>query len=172
MIRLYSEYLFAASKHEEIAFHLSNGFLFRYDKWKEGYRLKIDGDKAEMVKTEKKDESYQQFRSYLNRLFSYVSTRSLGQDLEKIEISQMQVGDILLQSGSPGGCAVIVDICCVPEGETYFLLACGGTPAQQIQILQNTKQPELYAWYTLSDFEDGLETPEFNFPPDCLYRFK
>jgi len=43
-------------------------------------------------------------------------------------------------------------------------------PAQEIQGLQNPKDPELSPWYPVN-MEEGLDTPEWVFEASDLKRF-
>lgn len=134
-LRLRCEYLFSIGEYEKISYHLTNGDMFPYQKYREGYRLKVDGNKTSMHKTAKKDESYETFRNYLDVLFNYASTRSLYPESEQIAFDDIKIGDVLLFAGSPGHCIIIVDICEDAYGNKAMLLAQSSMPAQQIHII-------------------------------------
>jgi len=54
-------------------------------------------------KTVPRDDSYQGFRRYLNKVFEYAGTASLSAELSPVrEVAQMQIGDVFIRGGLPG----------------------------------------------------------------------
>jgi len=83
----------------------------------------------------------------------------------------MQIGDVFIQGGSPGHCAIVVDMAeNTTTGERLFMLAQSYMPAQEIHILKNLENHEISPWYPL-DFSGVLATPEWTFQADDLKRF-
>lgn len=118
------------------------------------------------------DTSYAKFRKYMRYIFSYTNTASLNHELKPVaDYSQMQIGDVFIQTRNPYGHAVIVvDIARNPQtGETVFLLAQSYMPAQETQILINPNNNDLSPWYLLK--EGLVRTPEWNFTSEDLRRF-
>ena len=64
-MRMYGEYLWAHGAGDEIAFHLTNGFLMDYPSWREGNRLSVDGNQVSWVKKASYDDSYETFLLYM-----------------------------------------------------------------------------------------------------------
>ncbi|AOT72142.1 DUF4846 domain-containing protein [Geosporobacter ferrireducens] len=171
IMRLRAEYLYGQGRYDEILFHLTNGFPVDYQKWRNGYRIALDGNRTYWVKKTNASDSYQDFRKYLNLVFAYAGTLSLSKELEPITLSEMQIGDVFIQGGSPGHAVIVVDMAEHNEtGRRIFLLAQSYMPAQEIQILKNPMDEEISPWYT-ADFEGPLQTPEWTFYSRDLKRF-
>lgn len=168
IIRLRCEFLFETEQFDAITYHLTNGDEFPYIKYRDGYRLKVEGNKTWLEKTASYDDSYETFRKYLDILFCYAGTYSLDKESKSIGKSDMQIGDIFIKGGSPGHCVMVMDMCENADGEKMFLLGQGYMPAQQMHILKkpNSDCP----WYSLDELEYPLETPEYIFYNECLKR--
>ncbi len=148
-LRLRCEYKFSIGDYDGIDYHLTNGFGFPYAKYREGYRLEVEGNKTRLVKTAQPDESYETFRKYLDVLFNYASTRSLCAESETIPLRSMEIGDVFLISGKPGHCVVVMDMCENDAGDKAVLLGQSSMPAQQIHILRIPGQES--PWLNLSE---------------------
>lgn len=156
VIRLRAEYLYKNKMYDKIHFNfLSDGKPRYYKDYAAG------------------DYSYSKFRKYLNWIFAYANTKSLIKELKKIDISQMQIGDVLIQEGTPYGHAVIVvDMADNKKiNEKVFLIAQSYMPAQNIHILKNINASEISPWYKLVN-EGRIFTPEWTFTVEDLYRFR
>jgi hypothetical protein len=55
-------------------------------------------------------------------------------------------------------------------GERVALLVQGSMPARGIHVLNNTRDPDLGAWFAIADGEP-LITPGYEFHPEELRRF-
>jgi len=171
VMRLRAEYLYAQHDFAKIHFNFTNGFECRYDKWMEGYRVAISGNKTSWVKTRNKDLSYPVFWAYLEQVFSYAGTLSLSKELKRITVAEIQPGDVFIFGGSPGHAVIVVDMAIKRKtGKKIFMLAQSYMPAQEIQVLKNPNNKELSPWYSL-DFGEKLETPEWDFTDTELKRF-
>ena len=169
-LRLRAEYLFAQGRFDAISFHLTNGFLFPYAKYRAGYRLQVDGNETTLVKTASPDNSYAVFRKYCDMLFTYAGTLSLSQECAPVEDSDLQIGDLFIQGGSPGHCVIVADLCENPAtGEKAFLLAQSYMPAQQIHVLKNPARDE--PWYYASELSYPFATPQWTFEAGSHKRF-
>lgn len=172
VIRLRADFLYAQREYARIHFNFTNGFECRYDKWMEGYRVAIVGNKTSWVKRKNKDLSYPTYWAYLEQVFSYAGTLSLSKELKTVAVSDMQPGDVFIQGGSPGHAVIVVDMTVNPKtGKKMFMLAQSYMPAQEIQILKNPNDANLSPWYPL-DFGEKLETPEWDFASGDLKRFQ
>jgi len=155
VMRLRGEYLFSQKEYSDIHFNfLSDGKPRYFDNYAEG------------------DYSYKKFRKYMNYIFSYANTASLLNELQTVEISEMQIGDVFIQKGNPYGHAVtVVDIAENSEtDEKIFMIAQSYMPAQEIHILKNFNNEELSPWYSIN-FGENLYTPEWTFTKNDLRRF-
>lgn len=171
VIRLRAEYLYENGKYDEIHFNFTNGFNAKYSKWIQGYRISVTGNKAVWVEKGSKGTDYESFRKYLDVVFTYAGTLSLSQEMKKIDLEEMQLGDVFLKGGSPGHCVIIIDMAENPQtGEKVFLTAQSYMPAQDIHILKNPANEDGNPWYPVQ-FGDELVTPEWTFSKDQLYRF-
>ena len=171
VIRLRAEYLYAKGQYDNIHFNFTNGFNAEYRKWMNGFRIKVQGNDVFWVEQSEYSTDYSSFRAYLDMVFAYAGTLSLSQEMNKIPIDELQIGDVFLKGGSPGHCVIVVDMAESTEtGEKIFLLAQGYMPAQDIHILKNPSDDSMGPWYSNS-FGETLITPEWEFTSDQLYRF-
>jgi poly-gamma-glutamate synthesis protein (capsule biosynthesis protein) len=162
LMRVYAEYYWSLQAYDKIAYHLTNGFYMEYSKWREGYRIQVDGNDVSWVKSASYDDSYEEFLRYLNMVFAYAGTLSLSSECEKITVEELLPGDLFLKAGSPGHCVLVVDIATDPEGNRCYLLAQGYMPAQDFHVLKNPLHPE-DPWYYASEMSFPLDTPEWQF---------
>lgn len=168
-LRLRAEYWYANGEFDKISYHLTNGFLFPYNKYAAGYRLKVDGNETWLEKEADADTSYAAFRRYLDLLFAYAGTISVSEESTPVDINDMQIGDIFVYGGSPGHCVIVVDMCENQNtGEKAFLLAQSYMPAQQIHVLVNPLRDD--PWYRISELIYPFHTPEWTFQEVCLKR--
>ena len=171
IMRLRAEYLYDQKQYDSIHFNFTNGFQVDYSKWREGYRVTVQGNKTHWRKTDIPSIGYASFRKYMDIIFMYAGTLSLEKELQPVQWQDVQVGDIFIQGGSPGHAVIVVDMCVHEKsGEKLFLLAQSYMPAQDIQILQNPNNSALSPWYS-TNFEGALVTPEWTFEKKDLGRF-
>lgn len=167
---LRAEYLFQQKRYDEIQFHFVSGFLAGYSHWRDGYRIKVNGNQVSWVKTASPSDSYETFRSYMTMVFTYAGTGSLEKELKAVSLMDMQVGDIFIKGGNPGHAVIVIDMAENGSGEKVYMLAQSYMPAQQTQMLVNNKDVSLSPWYTLEDI-DYIATPEWGFDKTQLKRF-
>lgn len=170
VIRIYAEYYWSQGSYDKIAFHLTNGFLMEYTKWRDGNRLVVDGNDVRWSKTEAYDDSYQCFRKYLDMVFVYAGTLSLTSESKRIALEELKPGDMFLKGGSPGHCVLVVDIAEDSEGNRCFLLAQGYMPAQEFHIIKNPLHSD-DPWYYFSEISYPLDTPAWRFDEGSLVRW-
>lgn len=171
IMRLRAEYLYANQQYDKIHFNLTNGFRVDYSRYRKGNRVAVKGNKTYWTNSTKESTTYKDFRNYMDFIFTYAGTLSLSQELKSTEIDKMQIGDVLIQGGSPGHAVVVVDMAENSEtGEKIYMLAQSYMPAQDIQILNNNNDKNISPWYKLSDDENIL-TPEWSFTKNDLKRF-
>ncbi len=170
IMRIYSEYYWSQGEYDHIAFHLTNGFLMEYTKWRDGNRLVVEGNDVSWSKQKDYDDSYESFRQYLNMVFAYAGTLSLTQESDPISLDDIKPGDLFLQGGSPGHCVMIVDIAEDSSGNRSFLLAQGYMPAQEFHILVNPLHDE-DPWYYEDELTYPFLTPSWTFKEGSLVRW-
>jgi poly-gamma-glutamate capsule biosynthesis protein CapA/YwtB (metallophosphatase superfamily) len=170
VIRIYAEYYWSIGAYDKIAFHLTNGFLMEYTKWREGNRLVVNGNDVSWSKTKSYDDSYETFRNYLDKVFTYAGTLSLSEEADPVTLEEMQPGDMFIKGGSPGHCVLVVDAAEDKDGNRCYLLAQGYMPAQDFHILKNPLHPE-DPWYYTSEISFPIETPQWTFDENSLVRW-
>lgn len=169
-IRIYAEYYWSIGAYDKISFHLTNGFLMEYPKWRDGYRLKVNGNKVSWVKSTNYNDTYEVFRNYLDQVFIYAGTLSLSKESSPIAIEDIRPGDMFLKGGSPGHCVMVIDQAIDKNGNKCFLLAQGYMPAQEFHILKNPLHPD-DPWYYEKEISFPLRTPEYTFDEGSLVRW-
>lgn len=188
VMRLRAEYLFALGRKAEIAFHFTNGFSAPFTPWMKGERIRVTRNKCSWTASGKRGATHDDLLEYLQTVFTYAGTRSIGKDLldsvpwpgqaadlltptstsqrntPEIPVwrTPVKVGDVFVQAGSPGHAVIVVDVAENRMGEQVFLLAQSYMPAQEIHVLKNLEHPDLSPWFKLNDGEQ-LETPEWTF---------
>ena len=163
VIRMYAEYFWNTKQYERIAFHYTSGFLAEYPKWREGNRIKVEGNTVKWVKSAGYDDSYECFVEYLKNVFSYAGTLSMFcEEAVEIPLGEAKAGDVFLYGGSPGHVVMIVDVCENEDGKKAFLLAQGYMPAQEFHLLVNENHLE-DPWYYESEISYPFSTPEYTF---------
>ncbi len=172
VIRLRAEYLWQTERFEDIHFNFTNGFNAAYSKWRAGYRIRINGNQVSWVKRSASATSYAEFRKYLNMVFAYAGTLSLEKELQARPISELEVGDIFIQGGSPGHAVLVVDKAIhQTTDEVLFCLAQSYMPAQSMHLLKNPNDTAHSPWYSIKNIHSELYTPEWTFKARNLKRF-
>ena len=172
VMRLRAEYLYEQSRYSDIEFHFTNGFFADYDQWRAGKRISVKGNDVSWYNSSSNSTSYKSFRKYLNMVFAYASTISLRREMNPIQANQIDIGDVFVESGSPGHAVVIVDKAVNEDtGAIYFMVAQSYMPAQDIHVLINPSNLDLSPWYKFNPATD-IYTPEWSFEWSDLHRFK
>ena len=102
-------------------------------------------------------------------VFEYASTLSMVEESKKIDITDIQIGDIFIKGGVPGHVVMVADVCKDRNGDKAFLLAQGFMPAQEFYILKNPSSTNS-CWYKVSEIGDELIAPECQFMISDLRR--
>lgn len=170
VMRLRAEYLWYQKRYDDIHFNLTNGHQIDYTEWMQGQRIKLDGNKTSWYQATQPSNDYDTFWDYMELIFMYAGTHSLSKELKSTPITELQIGDVLIQGGFPGHAVVVVDMCQDDTGNQLFMLAQSYMPAQELHILNNPKDKSLSPWYELT--RDGdIITPEWRFGVGDLKRF-
>lgn len=172
VIRLRAEYLYKAKKFDEIRFHFTNGDLVSWNDYKNGIRAFVNGNSVSFRKTAGFDDSYENFRSYLDLIFNYAGTISLNKETKPVtKNSDVKTGDILITPGSPGHVVFVAGVCQNKEGKRLFLLGEGFTPAQSIHLLTNPFDKKISPWYDLDVNISETKTARYFFKPTNFRGF-
>jgi hypothetical protein len=172
VIRLRAEWLFGNNQFEKICFNFTNGFKACYSEWMKGRRITVSGNRVWWTDGGLPANTHESFWKYLETIFTYAGTLSLSKEMVAIPLSELSVGDVFIQGGSPGHAVIIVDMAVNKNtGEKLFLLAQSYMPAQEIQVLKNPNNYSNSPWYS-AFFVQELITPEWTFKVADLKRFK
>jgi hypothetical protein len=171
IMRLRAEYLWRKGETEKIHFNFTNGFQVDYEKWLDGGRMQVSGNQTYWSMGAPRPNTYETFWKYMELIFNYAGTLSLEKELKPQMLSEIQIGDVFIQGGSPGHAIIVVDLCLnVSNGEKRALLAQSYMPAQEVQILRNPEAKQS-SWFTVSNIT-VLNTPEWTFYPEDLRKFE
>ncbi|MZQ74944.1 MAG: hypothetical protein GT589_02165 [Peptoclostridium sp.] len=162
VMRIYGEYYWSLGEFESIAFHLTNGFLMEYSKWRGGNRLEVSGNTVRWVKRAGYDDTYEGFRKYIEQVYVYAGTLSLYNESHAIALEDIQAGDMFIRGGSSGHVVLVLDIAEDASGKKCFLLGQGYMPAEDFHVLKNPLHPD-DPWYYSSEIKYPLRTPEYSF---------
>jgi hypothetical protein len=153
VIRMYADWLWTQGRAEEAAFHFTSGHLAKWADWRSGKVLRVRGNKVEQVSAKPAANTYRAYRSWLDTVFMYASTRSMNRDSVKVRRSEdLIAGDFLLQGGSPGHVVMILDVATHPDGRRAALLGQGFLPAREFSVIR-TRHPRVLndVWFILPD---------------------
>lgn len=169
IMRLRAEFFWQNENYDKIHFNFTNGHKVEYKEWMSGKRMKVEGNRTTWVQKENQSNTYKDFWNYLELIFMYAGTSSLEKEMESIDLSDVRVGDVLIQGGFPGHAVIIVDEAeHVDTGDKIFMLAQSYMPAQELQIISNRIE-NLSPWYL---FKEGtIATPEWTFESTDFKRF-
>lgn len=170
IIRLRADYLRATGREDDIHFNFTNGMQVNYADWKQGKRIKVNGNRTSWIKKQAPSNSKKTYWAYLEQIFMYAGTLSLARELKSKPIEEIEIGDIFIQGGSPGHATIVVDMVYDERSQTKkFMLAQSYVPAQEIHILKVPGQKN-NPWFTIP--KDGiLRTPEWTFYATDLKSF-
>lgn len=172
VMRLRAEYLWEKKRYDEISFNFTNGFKANYKKWRNGYRIRVNGNHVFWAKVTSISNTHNDLMNYLTMVFSYAGTISLNQELEKTAIETIKIGDVFIKAGSPGHAMIVVDKAInSTTNEEIILLAQSYMPAQNIHIVKNLFDKKISPWYNLSTMDNRIITPEWKFTKQNLKKF-
>ncbi len=171
IMRLRSEYFYSKENYDAIHFNFTSGDKVSFDDWRQGKRPIVRGNKVTFSsKTPKTDNSYSNFKNYLQQIFQYAGTSSLSKEMKKIPLQEIEIGDVFIQGGFPGHAVLVMDMAKNAEDEKIVLLAQSYMPAQDIHILKNYNDTDHSPWYSIKEMEI-IDTPEWEFSKNDLKRF-
>lgn len=171
VIRIRAEYLYERAMYPEIGFHFTSGHLFTWNQYKNGYRAVVNGNDVLFQQTQSANDSYQNFRKYLNAIYTYAGTISLNKETHKVtNDADIKAGDIIVTPGSPGHALIIVGKAINGDNKSVYLLAQGYTPAQSIHIITNNGE-DINPWYELKINTSSTHTARYTFTPTNIRSF-
>ncbi|MCR4605521.1 MAG: DUF4846 domain-containing protein [Eubacterium sp.] len=169
IMRVYAEYFKKINSYDRIAFSLSDDFKARYTMWRQGYRIHDENGKYTWSDDAEYDDSEDNYIKFMRMVFAYSGTYNLEQDSKKIKENKIKIGDIFVNSGSPGHAVMVVDACKDASGRKAFLLAQGFMPAQEFHLLKNPLHED-DPWYYVDEISYPFKTPEYTFEKGTLRR--
>lgn len=172
VMRLYSEFFWMNQDFDKLSYKIADGFSLEYKKWIEGNRVSVNGSQASWYTDGTTGDSYQSFCSYLDYYFGYSGMESLINASASASVNNVQVGDFFVDKEKQYA-AMVVDVAENEDGNKCFLLASGGTPGQDIEILKNpahTSNDD--PWYYASEVTSSFKTPEFDLDASSCYHLK
>ncbi|MFC5046844.1 DUF4846 domain-containing protein [Aquimarina hainanensis] len=171
LIRIRAEYLWHNNKKSTIGFNFTSGHYCSWEQYAEGYRPIIKGNSVTFSKKATPNHSQKNFYKYLNLIFAYSGSLSLFNELDKVAVKDVKIGDMLVTPGTPGHIEIVADEIVNEAGEKKYLLAQGYTPAQSVCLLKNKASVQQSPWYT---FEEGtaVDTPGYVFKKVQFIRFR
>lgn len=170
IIKLRAEYLFDRGSYNQIKFKITNGMDVPFTEFAKGKRVRVKGNDTTWIEGKfKKGNTRAVFDEYLFFIYSYAGTASLGKELITVQLSDIQIGDLFLEAGSPGHAVLVVDLAKnLSSGEKIFLLAQSYMPSQEMHVVKSFEK--ISPWYRIP--RGNLETPEWTFSNKSLVRFK
>lgn len=173
IIRLKAEYLFKKQRFNDIKFQFTNGDVFSWNDYRVGIRPQlISTNKVSFNKVANEDDSYKNFRNYLDVVFTYAGTISLNNETEAIKNNKdIKTGDIINTPGSPGHAVIIVGRAKNKGGEIIYLLAQGYTPAQSLHEITNPYNQKINPWYELDVNKHPIITARYAFKQTNIRSF-
>ncbi|WP_313027358.1 DUF4846 domain-containing protein [Soonwooa sp.] len=168
LIRLRAEYLFKNEKYSDIHFRFTSGDNYAWESYAKGIRPIINGNSVRFSQSASTNQlnNYQEFRKYLDIIYTYAGTISLARDLkEDRNKKEFEIGDLIITPGSPGHVVMVVDKIDNGDQKRYALIE-GYTPAQSIHILSESANP----WFDLK-ISDNVPTPRYYFKNAVIKHF-
>jgi hypothetical protein len=152
VMRLRAEYLYSQGKFAGIDFYTEQGVRLNFQQWTESHH----------------STGRATFDSYLVKVFTYCSTRTLQKALRLKPFGQLSAGDVFIHGGAPGHAMLVVDVAEDASGNRVYLLAQSYMPAQDIHIVKNPADPAGNPWYRVDPAQSLLKTPEWVFTTNEL----
>ena len=170
-IYLRASYHYSTGQLEKLKYRFTNGYQSTYIGYLNGDKIKLlaSGTDVRTFKGKPRRDSCTTFRKWLDQVWMYAGTYSVGKfDTKAVNIMDMKPGDLFVQGGFPGHIISVVDMAKNKKGYTVYMLSQSFMPAQEHQILKNPKDGSV--WYHLDESE-VIQTPEYTFRSNQLRRF-
>ena len=163
-MKMRAEYYYARGEYDKIGFNAESGIYLSFKKYTEGYRFTGGGWKDGYAK----GTSRKIFDEYLRVVYSYASTRSMAKEIIPINIKDLCIGDVFVQSGNPGHAVFVTDMAVNKKtGKKIMLLGQGYMPAQDLHIVKSFES--ISPWFTVED--KPFSYASYSFPKGCQGRW-
>jgi hypothetical protein len=163
VMRLRAEYLYGRKEYAAITFYTERGVRLNFAEFAAKNGVSLRGDV--MV-----DLTKPCFDLFLQKVFSYCSTRTLAKQLVPAAYSTIEPGDVLIRSGSPGHAMLVMDLAEDEQGRRIYMLAQSYMPAQDIHIVKNPGD-DFSPWYQADSTIGVVVTPEYMFKTNELRKW-
>ena len=171
VMRLRAEFLYSRGLLGAIGFDLVNNERYPFSAYSRGATPRQEGADIALASGKPRGAGHSDLRRYLDLLFGFASTRSLARELQPVpSLGAAEIGDVFIRAGQPGHALIIADMAVSASGRRLVLLVQGSMPARGIYVLNNTRYPDLGAWFEIAD-DLPFVTPGYEFRPDELRRF-
>ncbi len=172
IMRLRAEFLYEKKRFNEINFHFVNGFLAQYARYINGQDIQVNRNQVSYVSGKARENDRATFKKFMEIVFMYAGTPSLEKELKLKDIAAIEIGDVLIQGGSPGHAVLVVDVAHNPHtGDRAYMLAQSFMPAQDIHIVKNPTSNLLSPWYSVAETSVQVVTPDWHFKASDLRSF-
>lgn len=174
IVRLHAEWRYGRGERD-LVYRAVSGQPLSYQRYMSGDRSIVSGGdlSVQRLAATKKDD-HALFRAWLDDVFAWAGTASIGRDGAKVAPDDVRAGDFFVMSGTPFGHAVIVlDVAKDERGRYALLLGQSYMPAQSFQVLRPRAAGP--SWFLVDPREAGAEvvTPFWRpFPLGSLRRFR
>ncbi|MBR0031849.1 MAG: hypothetical protein IJP61_06155 [Treponema sp.] len=163
-MKMRAEYYYARGEYDKIGFNAESGVYLPFRKYMDGYRLTGSGWKSGY----EKGSSRKIFDEYLRIVYSYASTRSMAKEMLPVDINNLRIGDVFVQSGSPGHAVFVTDMAVNKKtGKKIMLIGQGYMPSQDLHIVKSFDS--ISPWFYVTD--ESFGSFEFTFPKGSQGRW-
>src|ERR1051326_1539259 len=154
VMRLRAEYLFSKGEFEKLHFNYTSGDNVSFADWCRGRRPVIKGNKVLFSQGTSCKPTYEEFRKYMNNIFSYCGTLSLSKEMKPRELKDIEPGDVFIFGGTPGHAVLVMDVAVNEStGDKVFLIAQSYMPAQEMHVLVNPNNASINPWYSIGEIQ-------------------
>ncbi len=157
IIRLHAEWKYGRGDRD-IAYKSLSGTSIPYARYVAGERAVTSGNAIVLRPSGRAHaDDHALFRSYLDDVFTFASTRSLDRDAARVRFAELGAGDFFVMTGQPFGHAVLVlDVAKDDRGRVALLLGQSFMPAQSFQVLRPSRAS---AWFVVEPDATEVKTP-------------
>ena len=152
-MRLRAEYLYQIGNYSNISFLAANGNILSYV--------------GEISK--------ESLEKYLCNVFDVANTRSLSQQMDNRDLSDIQPGDVFVYPANKnrfGHAVMVADVAQdLKTGTKAIMLIEGFMPARSIHVMQNLQDPSHSPWFILDEKSDVHTFALFQFNTSDLRCF-
>lgn len=160
-MRLRAEYLYSVGRYNQIHFQNVGGRTMHYQG----------------------GASRPAFERYMRNVYGVASTYSLKHELENRSLKDIQPGDVFVYAAGDhdlerkmhskyGHAIMVVDVAVNKlTGSRIFMLAEGNTPARDIHVLRNLKNPMLSPWFSVDEDDESFFLSCFYYKNNELRHF-